>query len=568
MNDLKPPSSSGPLDCVVIGYNETPFRQYEQMLRQAGTSSLLYRDLRYSFVEVGGVPMTWVDLMNLAVERGGHTGAEPFCSGDPPNLAAVYLTNFLRQRGKRAEYVNFFQNEKARLAELLAGRPLAVAITTTFYTLNVPVVEIVEFIRACAPEVPIVVGGPLVANHFRRHSGPELALSLADLGADIYVHESQGEQTLLDLVSRLGGDRDLSQVPNLAYFEGTELRLTQVQPETNDLDQVDIDWRGFASPTLGRTLQTRTARSCAFKCGFCAYPLRAGKLTLAGLDTLARELDTMAALGTVHNVVFIDDTFNVPLPRFKDICRLLIERDYGFEWYSYFRCSNSDEEAIDLMARAGCKGVFLGIESGSPTILANMNKAVTTDKYRRGIELLHDRGITTFGSFIVGFPGETDETVRETADFIRETPLDYYRAQLWYCEPGTPIHGIGAQYDLEGEGYLWRHRTMNSEQAANHVEALFRSLDTTWLPQWSFDFWFIPYALGRGLTASQFLRFNQLAHELLTLEFEQLPSHRRMIAQAAVLAQMGREATSWNLRGGAESVAGTPLAFDFERGVL
>ena len=144
-------------------------------------------------------------------------------------------------------------------------------------------------------------------------------------------------------------------------------------------------------------------------------------------------------LGGVRNLVFIDDTFNVPFPRFKDICRLMIRKNYHFDWFSYFRCSNSDEEAIELMAESGCKDVFLGIESGSPTILANMNKSATVEKYAKGIEMLRRHDILTFGSFIIGFSGETDETVAETTDFIRATKPDYYRAQMWYCEPGTPM---------------------------------------------------------------------------------------------------------------------------------
>ncbi len=85
--------------------------------------------------------------------------------------------------------------------------------------------------------------------------------------------------------------------------------------------------------------------------------------------------------------MFIDDTFNVPLPRFKDLGRLMIQEQYNFNWFSYFRCSNSDEEAFDLMAKSGCKGVFLGIESGSPSILKNMNKAATIERYAEGTKI-------------------------------------------------------------------------------------------------------------------------------------------------------------------------------------
>ena len=131
------------------------------------------------------------------------------------------------------------------------------------------------------------------------------------------------------------------------------------------------------------------------------------------METIEKELDSMHELGNVSNAVFIDDTFNVPFPRFKEICRMMIRNKYTFNWFSYFRCSNSDEEAIELMAQSGCKGVFLGIESGSPTILKNMNKSATVEKYAQGIEWLRQYGILTFASIITGFPGETEATVQE-----------------------------------------------------------------------------------------------------------------------------------------------------------
>jgi p-methyltransferase len=268
----------------------------------------------------------------------------------------------------------------------------------------------------------------------------------------------------------------------------------------------------------------RTARSCAFNCSFCNYPTRAGKLTLAGIEAVERELDSIRQLEAVKNVVFIDDTFNVPLPRFKDLCRMMIRKNYGFNWYSYFRCSNSDEEAIDLMAESGCKGVFLGIESGSPAILKKMNKAATIEKYAEGMRLLRQRGVLTFGSFIVGFPGETKETVSETVEFIAENRPDYYRAQIWYCEPGTPIDQRRSEYAVDGEGFVWRHATMDSLEAMDHIDRLFLTItESKWLPQWSFDFWIIPYLTGRGVTVDQFGQFMSAANRLLALEIASVP---------------------------------------------
>jgi radical SAM PhpK family P-methyltransferase len=530
-----------PLDCVVIGYNEVPFAQYESFLRKYGEDSEAYRDLKFSYVELGGRRMDYVGLMNHTynLALGGGADGEEFRSGDIPNLAAVYLTNYLRRAGLGAEYLNLFQYEQDKLRHLLAQDPLCVAITTTFYVVNMPVIEMVRFIREHNPSVKIVVGGPLVANHARNYRGADLKAALDDMGADIYVVEGQGEQTLAQLVRCLKEGGDLAAVPNLAYVEAGEVRRTKVVPENNSMDENAIDWRAVAAARPGRTIQTRTARSCAFKCAFCNYPTRAGALTLSSLDTIERELDSIYELGDVSNVVFIDDTFNVPFPRFKDVCRLMIRKKYPFNWFSYFRCSNSDEEAIDLMAESGCKGVFLGIESGSPTILKNMNKAATIEKYAQGIEWLRSRGILTFGSFIVGFPGETEETVNETIDFIRDTRPDYYRAQMWYCEAGTPIQDLREPYQIEGEGFVWSHKTMDSLEAMDHIDRMFLTVEESlWLPQWSFDFWIIPYLMGKGVSTERFRKFMAPAHKLLALNIASVPAHQKQRLQEKYVSSM------------------------------
>jgi p-methyltransferase len=560
------------LDCIIIGYNETPFDEYESWLRQYGQDSEAYRDLQFSFVDLDGRKLDYMGLLNHAFELNGAGGVAPpdFKSCDIPNLAAVYLNHYLRKKGHQSVYINLFQHERAKLAAYLAEDPLCVAITTTFYVVNFPVTEMVKFIREHNPKTKIIVGGPLVGNHARNYrahehdhddkpavvtiGGPssvaatepvsdEFASALEDLGADIYVNESQGEATLSRIIECLRDGGSLARVPNIIYAEGGSLRATGSVPESNSLDEYFIDWHTYDDQFLGPTLQTRTARSCAFNCSFCNYPARAGKLTLASLATLERELDSMRDLGYVKNVVFIDDTFNVPLPRFKDICRLMIEKKYGFNWFSYFRCSNSDEEAIELLAESGCKGVFLGIESGSPTILQNMNKAATIEKYARGMEMLHRYGIVTFASLICGFPGETDATVAETVNFIRESKPTYYRAQLWYCEAGTPIERQREKYQIKGEGFVWSHATMDSLEAMDHIDKAFLTIkESTWLPQWSFDFWAIPYLLGKGVSLEQLRVLMAEAHQLLALEIASVPRERKAGLQQAHLQEMVRAA--------------------------
>lgn len=556
------------LDCIVIGYNEVPFVKYESFLRNYGEEAEAYRDLKFSFVDLGGTKLDYMGLLNHALALAQPEGSVPALpheelkSGDIPNLAAVYLTNFLRNNGHQTRYINLFQHEKEKLIAYLADDPLCVAITTTFYVVNLPASEIVEFIREHNPKVKIVIGGPLISNHARNYkNADELKTALDDIGADIYVIEGQGELTLSQIVDSLKNDCDLSLVPNIAYLENGKLLTTKVIAENNSLDENYIDWRKFQDENLGATIQTRTARSCAFKCSFCNYPTRAGALALTSNEIIEKELDSILELGEVGNLVFIDDTFNVPFPRFKEVCRLMIKNKYPFNWYSYFRCSNSDEEAIALMAESGCKGVFLGIESGSPTILKNMNKSATIEKYAQGIEWLRQYGIMTFGSFIVGFPGETEATVQETVDFIRETKPDYYRTQMWYCEPGTPIQNQRSDYDINGQGFVWNHRTMDSLEAMDHIDKMFLTIkDSLWLPQWSFDFWTIPYLIGKGISFDLFRELMASAHQMLTLEIASVPEQQKQVMQQEYLQQMVKAAKSWhrNMTPGSHPSAPSP----------
>jgi p-methyltransferase len=549
-------------DCIIVGYNESPFAEYEATLKGYGEDAEAYRDLKYSFVNIDGQKLNYVDLMNLVYGAARGARHREIRSGDILNLAAVYLSSFLRRRGRTVHIVNLFQYEREQFARWLRDGATAVAITTTFYVLNDPVIEVIRFVREHNPNVRIVVGGPLIANHVRRYHGEELAVVLDDLGADAYVVEGQGELTLSRILDCWTNGRDLTDVPNVIYpsvrpdgprrlalVDQPRVERYQVNPrvpEDNSLDDNAIDWRQLGSEQLGPTLQTRTARSCAFSCAFCAYPLRAGNLTLASVDAVIAELDSMAELG-VNNVVFIDDTFNVPLKRFKELCRRMIDRRYGFQWFSYFRCSNSDDEAIDLAAESGCRGVFLGIESGSPRILENMHKAATVEKYERGIQRLRERDILTFASFIVGFPGETEATVHETAEFLRRARPDFYRAQLWYCEPGTPIYERREELGIHGQGFNWRHATMESLEAMDLIDQLFLGVRaSTWLPQWSFDFWIIPYLLGRGVSIPEFKHMMKQAHDCLALEIAHVAPDDKARMQRAYLDQMierARDAT-------------------------
>ena len=487
------------LDCVVIGYNEGNFDDYQVMCERAGPGTPEYQIMRSEHLVVDDKAMPWLDAFSRLRNRG--TGRrDRYHVGEVFNLAALYLTSFLRKQGLRAEPVSLFSGEQDELAALLAERPAVVAITTTFYVNILPVGTIVEYVRQLSPTSHIVVGGPLVDNLCQSGLTAEVEDFFFAMGADTYIQESQGERSLAQLCHAVRSGADLSGVDNLFHCPQGEWVRTRRRPENNDLDQCSIDWAGFRPEVIGTTAQLRTARSCAFKCSFCDYPTRAGALASASVETVRGELRALAGLG-VRNVVFVDDTFNVPPKRFKEICRMMIEEDLGLHWYSYFRCSNArDDEAFDLAARSGCAGVFLGIESGDSDVLNNMHKLAQDSQYRTGIARLKERGITTFASILVGFPGETEKTVGNTIDFLNETAPDLWRAQAWWANPRSPVYQQKDLLGIEGEGYSWSHFTMSSKEAAALTDEMFeRVTESVWLPLYDFDFWSLPYLDGKGV---------------------------------------------------------------------
>nr|WSY54851.1 PhpK family radical SAM P-methyltransferase [Streptomyces sp. NBC_00886] len=503
------------LDCVVVGYNEGDFQDYRAMCEGSGASSPTLQIYSKEYLEVDGRQLSWMD--GLSVLRNKATGRnDRYHVGEVHNLAGLYLSNFLRKAGLSAEAVSLFSAEQERLADLLEQRPRVVAVTTTFYVNIMPVLPVVDFIRAYSPGSHIVVGGPLVDNICLDGVEGMAQDLLHGMGADSYVVESQGEGALVELVRAVKEGRSPEGIANLLTQAGGRWVAGPKKPEANNIDHAAIDWSGFSPDLIGATAQTRTARSCAFKCSFCDYPMRAGALTTASVETVRHELRTMAELG-VKNLVFVDDTFNVPPKRFKELCRMLIEEDLGLNWYSYFRCSNArDEETFDLAAESGCKGVFLGIESGDQDILAAMNKLAQDTQYRNGIGQLKKRGITTFASIIVGFPGENERTVQNTIDFLNETAPTFWRAQPWWGNPKSPVYQRKELHGIEGEAYNWSHHTMNSREAASWCDVMFEKVtESVWLPLYDFDFWALPYLDGKGLKAGDLEPILRASQEIM-----------------------------------------------------
>jgi p-methyltransferase len=268
----------------------------------------------------------------------------------------------------------------------------------------------------------------------------------------------------------------------------------------------------------------------------------AGKHVTASEDPLVLEMRYLKERG-VRSILFVDDTFNVPLPRFKSLLRKMIAERFDFRWVSFFRCSNADDEAFDLMKASGCLGVFLGIESGDQRILNAMNKSAKLERYRHGIGRLNELDIATFGAFIVGFPSETDESARNTLEFIQSTRPTFFTPQIYYHDLRSPIHKKAKEYGITSSGYSWNHNGMDWRKASEWVLRIIRdSPDSTPIPLYSMSLWGILYLYERGFSIDFQRKFGNIAREMLVAGYsdenaDQREAFGRMTALAAEVAR-------------------------------
>ena len=495
------------IDCLIIGFNDSDFSEQVQMVRSMGTESGAYRDLNLAFIEFDGKPYRSMDILNHFYFQDKPT-QKRFSNVDFLWPVVLYLGTYLHRRGFTFDYVNLFHRDKDLLREkLLKGGIRTVAITTTLYVTAHPILEIISFVRKYDDKVKIVVGGPYIQNQTKMVDQLNLQQQLKYIGADIYVISQEGEAALVNLLTALKQGTGLDRVENIAYRDGSGYVVTPASIESNPLEENMVDYSLFPQEDINQFISLRTAKSCPFSCSFCGFPQRAGKYKYITVQLVEKELNTLADLG-VSTVTFLDDTFNVPKGRFREMLQMMIDNKYEFKWNSFYRSDHGDQETIELMAKAGCEGVFLGVESGSDEMLTRMNKTSRRRNYMEAIPMLQAAGISAHANVIIGFPGETYDTVKETLSLIEETKPDFFRAQLWYADPMTPIWNDRDKYGVRGSSFHWSHNTMDYQTACDLIERAFLAVEnSTWMPQSGFEQWSTFYLQRKGMTRNQVKQF-------------------------------------------------------------
>ncbi|MBN1232783.1 MAG: radical SAM protein [Candidatus Coatesbacteria bacterium] len=184
------------------------------------------------------------------------------------------------------------------------------------------------------------------------------------------------------------------------------------------------------------------SRGCPFNCPFCIAPAYHGlKVRRRDPKSLVDEVKSVYNEFGIKAFLFQSDLFTSSREWVKEVCEGLLETKIkGLRWICNSRVDTVDEETLKLMKKAGCFLMGIGIESGSPKLLPSLGKKVTVDKIKWMINACRKIGIRTNGSFVVGFPGETEETLKETEELVMQLPLDFAVFMCATPFPGTVFY--------------------------------------------------------------------------------------------------------------------------------
>jgi radical SAM superfamily enzyme YgiQ (UPF0313 family) len=175
---------------------------------------------------------------------------------------------------------------------------------------------------------------------------------------------------------------------------------------------------------------------CPFSCSFCPASVLGFKYR--AVENIMEELRHIAGLG-IKEIFFTDFTFEARRSNTLDLCRRIVEEGLDLSWVCSSRANTLDDELLSWMKKAGCHTLLLGVENGDEGLLARYSKGVTKEQLRRAFSLCRKYRIRTLGHFIIGLPGETEETVRKTIDFSKELDCDIASFNIAVPALGTPL---------------------------------------------------------------------------------------------------------------------------------
>jgi len=312
-------------------------------------------------------------------------------------------------------------------------------------------ISFLKDVKSILPGIISVVGGPHASEEYRsllEHNGQEI---------DIVVI-GEGEYTMREIIDCIQNDRSLEGVKGIAYKSQEGVRVNPFREYIHDLDSLPYaDWDALPMKEYWGVWTERKnfvnivfSRGCPFLCTFCGAKKALGRVhRRRSPANVIEELRFLYEKHRMRDIGLSDSTFNVDNEWVSQICEGILKmgrRD--LVWGCNLRLDKLDRATLKLMKRSGCTKVFIGVESGDDVMLKAMKKGTNIGMVRDGVRMLEEIGFLVFCGFIVGMPGETEETIKKTMALAKQL-----RKHSCAFSLATPFPGTEFAKTAEMEGF-------------------------------------------------------------------------------------------------------------------
>jgi len=307
-------------------------------------------------------------------------------------------------------------------------------------------------------------------------------------GLDIGVI-GEGEATIIEILS----GKNLREIQGIIFREEGTVYRTPPGEYVQDLDSLPFPaWDLLPhlekyyrpSPHMYLRLPSTsllTSRGCPNRCSFCVMALSGKKFRAHSAEYTIGMIEHVMKNYHIRDIIFYDDNFLLDRKRAVEICEEMIRRKLNITWSCLARTEIISKDILKLIKRAGCWQIAYGIESGDQRILNILKKNTQVERAEEVLRQTAEAGIRTRGFFMIGVPGETEESIEKTIDFAKRSCLNDFQATFFTPFPGTGFYQNINQY---GE-YTKNWSTMS-----------------TWAPV------FVPY----GLTLDKLVKYHKKMH--------------------------------------------------------
>lgn len=384
----------------------------------------------------------------LDTTKWGKALPEAHCA---PPIGIASLAAIAAQEGFSVSAADLYFSNEVQVKEVLEADKYRVIGISCFTDQRAASFRLAKLAKETQPGAMVILGGPHPTFMYRQ--------ILEHYPVDVVVI-GEGELTLIDLLNAVKSGTSLKGIPGLAFCKNGEIIVNPTRPRIKNLDILPAPalhhFQQCKYAHLSWYLDTKIAelsdvpvasivgsRGCTWNCQFCSTPRAWGRRWYSrSPEKIVSEIQYLYQKYGYRFIDFGDDIFTVNRRWTYDLCKQLANLKLPIKWGCCTRADTVDLQLLEIMVKAGCVDIGLGVESGSQHIRDNINKRLFSQDIYNAFTWAKSVGLVTDMLLMVGNIGETRETIDETLKLIENVQPDIVSADIATIFPGTALYDI------------------------------------------------------------------------------------------------------------------------------